>query len=201
MRKRNWLAIGAFMFALTMIAAFRESLSGNGIAAVATALDTLGVVMFFILGTAIIIAAIFRRSQRRWPTFMVASLTALMVAMALGGVYSFYRGHTAADRFEDRIAEFTLPSGYTPDESIDVEPGTLETQHVYRAWNASGANVCDDLETAFRDWAEEPISSYERGGNCEFVSTGQPEKAHLSTEDDGTVILEMYMTKTQLFVL
>ena len=56
------------------------------------------------------------------------------------------------------------------------------------------------METAFSDWAEESISSYERGGNCEFVSNHQPEKAHLSTEDDGTVILEMYMTKTQLFV-
>jgi len=79
-------------------------------------------------------------------------------------------------------------------------PGTtLETQHVYRAWTANGTGDCVELETAFSDWAEEPISSYERGGNCEFVSNHQPEKAHLSTEDDGTVILEMYMTKTQLF--
>lgn len=200
MRKRTWLVIGIVAFVFNGVLAFAESASDSGIADVALTLNTLGVLIFFALSTAVIVALIFRRSQRKWPNFAVAALTIATAMLAVGGVFSIYRGHTAADRFANRIAAFELPPAYTPDESIKIRPGTLETQHVYRAWTATGTEDCAELETAFSDWAEEPISSYERGGNCEFVSNHQPEKARLSTEDDGTVILEMYMTKTQLFV-
>lgn len=198
---RNWLGLALLLFVLVSITAFAES--WNGIRPVASTLNGVAALVFFLLGTTLLVAVVFRRSQKRWATCAVAAPTLLIVILSAFGAYAVNQGHTSADRFAKEIAAFGTPAGFTIDKSATeaAEPDPNQTQYVARVWQGgeTSAFTCPAVAKAFKDWDGGPVRSSADNEHCSFGSREGYRNIRLNLEGN-VLTLEMWLEKSSALV-
>ena len=172
----------------------------GGIADVVTLIGLVWVLSVGLWLVALALAGASRRSARQWPTRIVAGLNVLIVVLALGAAFASYRGHTAADRFADKVKEFSLPASFVVNDEATAaqQPSTAEGQYVARVWKADGAGeeACDAVEKAYRSWTSTTVRSQRPQGRCIFASPVKGEQSRVEL-NGSTVTLEMWVRTSQ----
>lgn len=198
MSTRQW--IGAGLVALIFLAGLGIWETMGGIADVVTLISLFWVLSVVVWLITLAAAGVFRSSARQWPARMVAGLNVLIVVIALGAAFTSYRGHTAADRFADKVKEFPLPSSFVVDAkaSDSEQPGTAEGQYVARVWQtkATGDQGCDAVEKAYRSWTSTSVRSQRSQGRCIFASPVKGDQSRVEL-DGSMVVLEMWVRTSQ----
>lgn len=197
MRNRGWIAIALAAFVVLVGVGMVESVSGN--AGVAQTLNAVGVLMFFLLVGAVVVALVRRRRDKAGASGLVTVLCVLVVALALGGAYSYYRGHTAAERFANEAKELDLPAEFVAEPGASVEPDVYQTEFVARVWRVEGpaADACEAAASTYRKWADGPIRDY-RDDRCALESTEGSERSRIELEGN-VLTLQMWMPKSEGF--
>ncbi|MDQ3157988.1 MAG: hypothetical protein M3Q98_14930 [Actinomycetota bacterium] len=188
------------MVTLILLAGFGIWETMGGIADVVTLIGLVWVLSVALWLVALAIAGASRSSGHRWPTRIVAGLNILIVVLALGAAFASYRGHTAADRFADKVREFPLPASFVVDDGASAaqQPSTAEGQYVARVWKAGGTGeqACDAVGKAYRSWTSTTVRSQRPQGRCIFSSPVKGEQSRVELKGS-TVVLEMWVRTSQ----
>lgn len=99
------------------------------------------------------------------------------------------------DDLDARLADFSLPEGYESVPDADRPSHHPDwSPYSFRVFTLpDGADGCDDVEEAFRAWADAQVDVYEDSRGCTFVSDEQDVKARANVDRGRTrVLVETY---------
>lgn len=195
---RSAIALPLVVLSTVIVLVIGVTEAWSGLATVADTGTLISAVLLVLTLVALVVAFTGDRSApvRRTTLNVHAGIAVVLAALML---VATFRGHTASDRFADRMDTFPLPDAYGSASTMDTDSRNQgQPEHVVRAWRApSGDDACAAMTRAFRDWAEPPFEEYARGGSCTISSDEQAAKAEAHVSSDGSaIVLEMWLEGT-----